>query len=168
MSNRGEGALGAILSVVALVAIGAFMFWLNAESKQVEAERAAALAAQEAAMRDVTAADILESPAGVVGRHAVLDSVPVGLGLGQGVFTLSLGDSLFYPVLMSPDAIQRLRMADVTALYGGDLVYVEGQIYTLNDSIRGAWVTEGAVNETQAADIPTTPTFLRADSVVVY
>ena len=167
MSNRGEGGLGAILSVVALVAIGAFMFWLNQQSDQVDAERAAAAAAAVEGERNVTAGDILADPSGTIGRHAVMDSVRVAAGLGQGAFALALTDSVAFPVLMASDAIQRLRMANIT-LYGGDIVYVEGRIYPLNDSIRGEWVTRGAVDEGMRASIPTTPSFLLADSVVVY
>jgi len=167
MSNRGEGGLGAILSVVALVAIGAFMFWLNQQSDQVDAERAAAAAAAVEGERNVTAGDILADPSGTIGRHAVMDSVRVAAGLGQAAFALALTDSVAFPVLMASDAIQRLRMANIT-LYGGDIVYVEGRIYPLNDSIRGEWVTRGAVDEGMRASIPTTPSFLLADSVVVY
>jgi len=167
MSNRGEGGLGAILSVVALVAIGAFMFWLNQQSDQVDAERAAAAAAAVEGERNVTAGDILADPSGTIGRHAVMDSVRVAAGLGQAAFALALTDSVAFPVLMASDAIQRLRMANIT-LYGGDIVYVEGRIYPLNDSIRGEWVTQGAVDEGMRASIPTTPSFLLADSVVVY
>jgi len=167
MSNRGEGAIGAILSVVALLAIGGFMYWLNLQSKQVEAERAAELAAQVEAERDLNAGDLLNDPAGSVGRTAVMDSISVGASLGQGVFTLALSGSSQYPVLLGPDAIQRLRMANTT-LYGGDVVFVAGRVYTLNDSIRGAWVAEGAVNSGMAANIPMSPTFLLADSIIVH
>lgn len=167
MSNRGEGGLGAILSVVALVAIGAFMFWLNQQSNEIDAERAAAAAAQAEAERDVSAGDLLADPTGSIGRHAVMDSVRVAAGLGQAVFALALTDSVAFPVLMDSDPIQRLRAAGIT-LYGGDVVYVAGRIYPLNDSIRGAWVTQGAVDEGMRADIPTSPSFLLADSVVVY
>ncbi len=167
MSNKGEGSLGVVLSIVALVAIGAFMFWLNQQSNQIEAERAAAQAAAAVEVPDVNAGDLLANPAGVVGRHAVIDSVRVATGLGQGAFALALTDSVAYPVLMGSDAIQRLRMANIT-IYGGDIVYVEGQVYTLNDSIRGEWVRQGAVDGNMQARIPVLPSFLLADSVRVY
>lgn len=167
MSNRGEGGLGAILSVVALVAIGAFMFWLNRQSNEIDAERAAAAAAAAEAERDVSAGDLLADPTGSIGRHAVMDSVRVQAGLGQAAFALALTDSIAFPVLMAGDAIQRLRAANIT-LYGGDIVYVEGRVYPLNDSIRGVWVTQGAVDEGMRESIPMSPSFLLADSVVVY
>lgn len=167
MSNRGEGGLGAILSVVALVAIGAFMFWLNQQSNQIDAEREAAAAAQAEAERDVSAGDLLADPTGSIGRHAVMDSVRVAAGLGQAAFSLALTDSVAFPVLMGSDAIQRLRAANIT-LYGGDMVFVAGRVYPLNDSIRGEWVAQGAVNEGMRGSIPSVAAFLLADSVVVY
>ena len=168
MSNRGEGAIGAILSVVALVAIGAFMYWLNLESQAIEEEReAAALAALEA-QRDLNAGDLLADPAGAVGRDVVIDTIAVAAGLGEGAFSMALSETVAYPVLLSPDAIQRLRMANVTNLYGGDRVFVSGRVYTFNDSIRGEWVARGAVNAGMAGSIPTSPTFLLADSLLVH
>jgi hypothetical protein len=167
MSNRGEGAIGAILSVVALVAIGAFMYWLNLESQAIEDQRAADAAAAVEAERDLNAGDLLADPGGAIGRDVVIDSLPVLAGLGQGVFSLALTETTGYPVLMSGDAIQRMRMANIN-LYGGDVVYVRGRVYTLNDSIRSAWVIEGAVNEGMAESIPAGPSFLLADSVFVH
>ena len=167
MSNRGEGAIGAILSVVALVAIGAFMYWLNLESQAIEAERAEAAAAAVEAERDLNAGDLLADAASAVGRSVVIDTIPVAVGLGPGAFAIALSETVAYPVLLSPDAIQRLRMANIT-LYGGDRVYLDGRVYTLNDSIRVAWVTEGAVNQGMEESIPTGPTFLLADSILVH
>lgn len=167
MSNRGEGAIGAILSVVALVAIGAFMYWLNQESQAIEAERAAQAAALLEAERDLNAGDLLADPGSAIGRYAVIDSIPVAAGLGQGAFSMALSETVGYPVQLSSDAIQRLRMQNVN-LYGGDIVFVRGRIYTLNDSIRGVWVADGFVNEGMVEAIPAGPSFLLADSVFVY
>jgi len=167
MSNRGEGGLGAILSVVALVAIGAFMWWLHQQSNLIEVQRAADAAAALEADRDYGASDLLANPAAAVGRRVVMDSVSVAAGLGDGAFALSLSESTAFPVLLAPDAIQRMRMANIT-LYGGDLVFLRGTVYTLNDSIRGEWVAQGAVNEGMAESIPAGPAFLLADSIYVY
>ena len=134
MSNRGEGGLGVILSIVALVAIGAFMYWLNLQSQDIEAQRALAAQAEVEASRDIGAGDLLSNPALALGRYAVIDSISVGAGLGEAVFTLALTGTAAYPVLMESDPIQRLRTSNIT-IYGGDVVYVSGQIFTFNDSI---------------------------------
>jgi hypothetical protein len=166
MSNRGEGGLRAILTIVALGAIGALMWWLNEQSRQIEEERAAIAAAAAEAVRDWNAGDLLSDPRGAVGRRVVIDEIAIASGLGDGVFSVSLSDDITYPVLMESDPIQRLRMANVT-IYGGDRVYVSGQVYTFNDSISTVWVDQGAVNEGMGDQIPASPTFLLADSVVV-
>ena len=166
MSNRGEVGLGAILSIVALGAIGSFMWWLNQQSQQIEEERAIFAATQVEAARDWNAGDLLSDPRGAVGHRVVIDSIRIAAGLGEGAFALSLSDGVNYPVLMESDPIQRLRMANIT-IYGGDNVYVSGQVYTFNDSISAVWVEQGAVNEGMGDQIPVTPTFLLADSVIV-
>lgn len=163
MRERGEGGVGTVLSIVALVAIGAFMYWLYVQSNQVE--EPPPVPTEEVALG---AADLAADPVGSIGRRAELDSIRVASGLGQGVFSVQLDSALVYPVLMNPDAIQRLRAANVTSLYGGDVVYVGGRVYTLNDSIRAAWVEGGAVDESMAGDVPVSPSFVLADSVVVY
>ncbi|MFV1985927.1 MAG: hypothetical protein ACC682_01485 [Gemmatimonadota bacterium] len=167
MSNRGEGTIGAILSVVALVAIGAFMYWLYVESRGIEVQRAEAVAAELEADREYDAGDLLADPQAAMGRDVVIDTIRVAAGLGAGAFAMELSETVTYAVLLSPDAIQRLRMANIT-LYGGDRVFVSGRIYTLNDSIRGVWVTEGAVDAGMAESIPRGPTFLLADSLLVH
>jgi len=163
MTSKGEGGIGTLLSIVALVAIGVFLFWLYRESGQIESTTTDAAIDQPA----LTAGDILANPAAAVGRRASLDSVPVATGLGQGAFALSLSESMSYPVLMSSDAIQRLRATGVS-VFGGDVVFVQGQVYTLNDSIASAWIQEGAVDQAMAGSLPATVSFLLADSVVVY
>lgn len=165
MTERGEGGVGTVLSIVALVAIGAFMYWLYTQSSQIENAASVDEMGEEAVL---DAGDLASNPAGSVGRRAELDSIPIASGLGQAAFAVRLNDTLTYPVLMNPDAIQRLRAANVTSLYGGDVVYAGGSVYTLNDSIRVAWVESGAVDESMAADVPASPSFLLADSVVVY
>jgi hypothetical protein len=167
MSNRGEGGLGVILGIVAIAAIAGFMYWLNLQSQGIAAERIAAEEAEVEAARDLNAGDLLNNPRGAVGRRVVIEGIRVASGLGEGALLLSLSDSLAYPVLMESDPIQRLRMADVT-IYGGDSVFVSGEVYTFNDSIGATWVTAGAVREEMAGMIPTSPTFLLADSVFVH
>jgi hypothetical protein len=167
MSNRGEGAIGAILSVVALVAIGTFMYWLSQESRGIEVQRAEFAAAEIEADRLYNADDLLSDPQAAMGRDVVIDTVPVAAGLGAGAFSMALSETVTYAVLLSPDAIQRLRVANIT-LYGGDRVFVSGRVYTLNDSIRGVWVSEGAVDVGMAESIPRGPTFLLADSLLVH
>lgn len=167
MSKRRGGGIGGLLSVVALVAIGAFMWWLSQESRQIDVQRAAAAAAELEAERDLNAGDLLARPGVAVGRSVIIDSIRVAMGLGRGVFAMSLSETTTFPVLLSPDAIQRLQIQNIT-LYGGDIVFLRGRVYTLNDSIRGEWVTQGAVDAAMAESIPLGPAFLLADTIHVY
>lgn len=161
MTSKGEGGIGTLLSIVALVAIGVFLVWLYRESSQIET------VAEPVEEVVLAAGDILADPAAAIGNRASLDSIPVATGLGQAAFALSLSESTPYPVLMSSDAIQRLRATGVS-VFGGDVVYVEGQIYTMNDSIASEWIRQGAVDQAMAASLPATVSFLLADSVVIY
>ena len=166
MSNRAEGGLRAILTIVALGSIVTLMWWLNQQSQQIEEDRAAIAAAAAEAVRDWNAGDLLTDPRGAVGRRVVIDEITIASGLGEGAFSVALSDAVTYPVLMESDPIQRLRMANIT-IYGGDNIYVSGQVYTFNDSISAVWVDQGAVNEGMGDQIPVSPTFLLADSVLV-
>ena len=167
MSDKGEGGLGVILSIVALAAIGGFMYWLNLQSRDIEEARAAAEAAEIEAARDLDASDLLADPRGSVNRHVRIEGIRIATGLGPGAFVLQLAPGVGYPVLLEPDPIQILRMTNTT-IYGGDSVAVSGQIYTFNDSIAGVWVESGAVQESMGELIPSSPTFLLADSVHVH
>ena len=167
MSKRREGGIGGLLSVVALVAIGVFMWWLSQESRQIDVQRAEAAAAELEAERDLNAGDLLARPGVAVGRSVIIDSIRVAMSLGQGVLAISLSETTAFPVLLSSDAIQRLRMVGIT-LYGGDVVFLRGRVYTLTDSIRGEWVTQGAVDAAMQESIPSGPAFLLADSIHVY
>ena len=167
MSNKGEGGLGVILSIVALAAIGGFMYWLNLQSQDIEQARADAEAAEVEAARNLDASDLLSDPAAAISRYVVIGGIRVATGLGEGAFALQLADEVAYPVLMESDPIQIFRMTETT-IYGGDSVFVRGQIYTFNDSIAGVWIESGAVLETMGELIPSSPTFLLADSVFVH
>ena len=167
MSNKGEGGLGVILTIVALAAIGGFMYWLNLQSRNIEAERAEAVAAEAEAARDLDASDLLANPQGAVSRRVVIAGIRVAIGLGQGAFAIGLADDVDYPVLLEPDPIQILRMME-TEIYGGDSVALSGRVYTFNDSLAAVWVESGAVREGMGDQIPASPSFLLADSVHVH
>lgn len=162
MTSKGGAGIGVLLSVIAIVAVGVFMFWLN--QRVAELPDPDATVAEQAPL---TAADLLAGAGPVVGRRAQLDSIPVALGLGRAVFSVSLSDSTAYPVLLNADWIARFQARE-TRLYGGDRVSVLGQIFTLNDSIRVEWVEQGAVDQGMVVSLPRTSSFLLADSVEVH
>lgn len=165
MTSKGGTGVGALLAILAIVAVGAFMFWLNRQAANLEEPEDVAVTDQPEAV----AVEDLKGISGqaVVGRRAEFDSMRVAVGLGQATFAVALDDTTAYPILLNRDWIQRFQAME-TRLYGGDMVAVHGQIFSLNDSIRAEWVNQGAVERGMAAEVPRTSTFILADSVVVY
>lgn len=148
---------------VALVAVGGFFAWLFISTRSLETAVQPRLEEEAGAAYETLAPQALA--AGMrraVGRTVNLQGAPVAASLGRGVFSLQLDSATRYPVLMDADLI-----ALETRVYGGDRVDLWGHIFTLNDSIRGAWVEQRAVDAGSADQVPRTPSFLLADSLEV-
>jgi hypothetical protein len=154
-----------VLTVVAVVAVIAFMFWLYRESGELPTVDQ--FADTDQTRPSVTVADLLTDPAGAVGSEVMIDSIGVVMGLGEAVFSLALDETTSYPVLLDSDMIQRFRMQQMR-LYGGDAVALRGRVFSLNDSIRVEWVNQGAVDRAMLTNLPRTPSFILADSVEVF
>ena len=164
MKRNGAAGLTTVLGVVAVVVTAGFLFWLyqRANSLEQDVEPVMADTAEVDGPAPLALDELAADPEAAVGRRAALDGAEVSSSLGRGAFVLQLDETRGYPVLLSRDLIQR----DLQ-LYGGDVVSVWGQVYMLNDSIRGAWVDAGAVNEGQRGAIPSSASFVLADSLVI-
>ena len=159
--SSGFRGTSSLLMVVAVAAMAGFLYWVYQEAQAVESSLQPTMEdTASATPTDVTTASLAADPAGAVGRSTVLDSVEVDRTLGRGVFTVFLNDSVFYPILMDAQLLQR-----GATVYGGDRVTVEGRFYTLNDSIVQEWVNRGAVDSTSRGDIPAVASFMLADSL---
>lgn len=158
--SRGSTAL---LYVVAVALIGGFMYWLYLRSQQVETTVQPQTQEDTAQVESLSLDDLRRDAEGAAGSRAVLDSVPVATGLGRGVFAIQLDSARAYPVLMNPELIQRGEQ-----LYGGDVVTLAGRVYVYTDSIGQEWVDRGAVSGSAAENIPSSPSFLLADSLVLH
>jgi len=162
MARATFGGTSSLLMVIAVAVMGGFLYWLYDQAQSLD-ERVTPVMEDTASAEgesSVTLAMLRNDPGAVTGQNAALDSVEVASRLGRAVFSLSLDDTLSYPVLMENALIQRGM-----TVYGGDRVSVTGRIYTFNDSIRGEWLAGGAVDSASAAEVPVTPSFLLADSV---
>ena len=163
MTQRGSTGLSTVLIIIAVAMVGGFLLWLYRTSQSLEEEVAPVMVEESL---DLLA--LSRDPETSVGKVAVIGEVAVLQSLGRGVFLVQLpsveaeGEGSAYPVLMSPDLI-----AGNTQVYGGDVVSLHGRVYSLNDSIRGQWVSAGAVNEAAAGSIPGIMSFLFADSLEV-
>lgn len=163
MSDRGAMGLTTILGIVALVLTAGFLFWLYDRSTSYEP----VTPVMEDTMAEQTGAlgvaDLRADPAAVAGERGAVDSVEVAGRLGRAVFTFRLDTATAYPVLLSPDLIQR-----GSQVYGGDLISVRGRFYQLTDSLKNVWVERGAVDQGQVGNLPATATFLLADSLRIF
>lgn len=165
MTQKGSTGLSTVLIIIAVAMVGGFLLWLYRTSQSLEDEVAPVMVEGEDSL-DLLA--LSQDPATSVGKVASIGEVAVLQSLGRGVFLIQLasleaeGEGNAYPVLLSPDLI-----AGNTQLYGGDVVSLYGRVYSLNDSIRGQWVSAGAVNEAAAGSIPGIASFLLADSLEV-
>lgn len=157
--NRGASTVWMIIATIGVVG---FLFWLNFKTGSLETEVAAELEEDEAAAEivSITTLDLEGDPAAVVGQNIMLEFVPVAQSLGRGAFSINLAMEGRYPVLMSSDIIAR-----GTEVMTGDQLTLFGHVFTFNDSIGAEWVSQGAVDEANAGDIPDMPSFLLLDSL---
>jgi hypothetical protein len=147
--------------VVAVATMAGFLYWVYQEAQSVESSLQPTMQDTASATEGaLTRASLAADPGGAVGRSAALDSVEVSQNLGRAVFTVILNDSVDYPILMDGQLLQR-----GATVYGGDRVTVEGQFYSLNDSIVQEWVSRGAVDSESRENVPAVASFMLADSL---
>lgn len=161
MAGSGFRGTSTVLLVVALAATAGFLYWVYDQAQSLDQTVTPEMA--DTTSTDTTGTDaerLATSPEEVIGRDVTLDSLEVGGSLGRGVFTVSLNDSVDFPVLMGSELIQQ-----GATVYAGDRVDLEGRVYTFNDSIRTEWVNRGAVDSASVEDLPSIPAFLLAGSL---
>ncbi len=152
-----------ILALVAVASIAAFFYWLDRESAALDTVVAPVLeeeTVQEAV--DLNTAAMAADLAGSIGEQGWLRFVTVNERLGRAAFSIGLDAENSLPVLLSPDLIRR-----GTEVYANDRVSMHGRLFVLNDSIRGEWVSQEAVDAGNAGAIPDAPGFFLADSLSV-
>ena len=150
-----------ILMVVAVLAVVGFMWWLDRKAGSLDTQVAPVLeAVEESGPVDLNIAALAADPAAAVGETGYLRSVSVTQRLGRASFAVQLDSAVAFPVLLSSDLIQM-----DTQVYAGDMVTLYGHVFTLNDSIRSVWVDQDAVDQENASAIPTSPSFIMADSL---
>lgn len=150
-----------ILMVVAVLAVVGFMWWLDRKTGSLDTQVDPVLEAlEQSGPVDLDGAALAADPAAAVGETGYLRSVAVAQRLGRASFAVQLDSAVAYPVLLSSDLIQM-----DTQVYAGDMVTLYGHVFTLNDSIRSVWVDQEAVDQENASAIPTSPSFIMADSL---
>ena len=169
MTEKGSTGLSTVLIIIAVAMVSGFLLWLYRSSRALDEEVMPEMAEEEGeAPSAITLLTLSQDPAAAVGQAADIGATQVAQRLGRGVFLIRLTpleqnvEGAEYPVLLAPDLIAR-----DTQIYGGDVVRVYGHVYSLNDSIRGQWVTAGAVEQASAERIPAVTSFLLADTATV-
>ena len=163
MDTRGAASITTGLAITAIVVMCGFMYWLYQRSSTLEDRVTPVMDGTTAGEAGLGLEEFRVDPNSAIGQRVGLESVPVGTRLGRAAFTLQLDDTLEYPVLLSRDLI--LRGIDI---YGGDQLSLWGNVYALNDSIRGEWVRLGAVEQGSAEQIPLSSSFVLVDSMTIH
>lgn len=153
-----------LLTVVAIAAVGGFLFWLHQRSESLEQDVQPVMEDTAAAGGEaVTLEQLRQDLEGSAGNPGDLDSVEVATRLSRALFTVRVDSARAFPVFLNTDVLQGNPQ-----VYGGDRVSVVGRIYTLNDSIRQSWVARGVVDSAAVENLPRVPAFLLADSLEVH
>jgi hypothetical protein len=109
---------------------------------------------------DLNTAAMAADLEGSIGQEGWIRFVTVNERLGRAAFSIALDAENDMPVLLAPDLIRR-----GTEVYANDRVSMFGRIFVLNDSIKGEWVSQEAVDSGSAGAIPDSPGFFLADSL---
>lgn len=156
--GRSGGTL--ILALVAIAGIAAFFYWLDRESAELDTVVAPVMEEEAAEAIDLNTAAMAADLGAAIGQEGWLRYVTVNERLGRAAFSIGLDAETSLPVLLSPDLIRR-----GTEVYANDQVNMYGKIFVLNDSIKGEWVSQEAVESGNAGSIPDAPGFFLADSL---
>lgn len=149
-----------MLAILAVLAVAGFLYWLNLQAQAADQGVEVITEGDTGETPDIIPAQLVDAPGSLVGTAGVLRDIAVKETLGRGVVTVDLDGTNAYPVLMGSDMIARN-----TQLANGQRVTLYGRVYTLNDSIRSAWVAGQAVEQGRESAIPATTSFVLADSV---
>jgi len=156
--GRSGGTL--ILALLAIAGIGAFFYWLDQESAALDTVVAPVMEEEVPEAVDLNTAAMAADLQAAIGQQGWLRFVRVDQRLGRAAFSIGLDAENSLPVLLSPDLIRR-----GTEVYANDQVNLHGKLFVLNDSIKGEWVSQEAVDAGNAGSIPDTPGFFLADSL---
>jgi hypothetical protein len=149
-----------LLAILAVLAVAGFLYWLNLQAQAADRGVEVVTEGDTGETPDIIPAQLVDAPGSLVGTAGVLRDIAVKETLGRGVVTVDLDGTNAYPVLLGSDMIARN-----TQLANGQRVTLYGRVYTLNDSIRSAWVAGQAVEQGRESAIPATTSFVLADSV---
>lgn len=169
-SRRGAANTGVLMMILAFVAMGIFLYWLNIQSQkqkavEVREDSAAAAANAEAnaavpGAQTVAPADLQSDPGKYDNQLIQLTGLAVGSLLGQQGFWLHLPGGSAFLVSLTPALIQQKVHAAT-----GDTAMVVGTVHMLSDSIVGSWMKAGTINRQDSVSAMAAMYFLEARQV---
>ncbi len=152
-----------LLALLAIAGIGGFFYWLNLESEALDTVVAPVMDEEEVPEAvDLNTAAMAADLEGSIGEEGWLRFVTVNQRLGRAAFLVGLDAENSLPILLSPDLIRR-----GTEVYENDRVSMFGRLFVLNDSIKGEWVNQEAVDAANEDAIPDVAGFFLADSLSI-
>ena len=148
-SRRGAVDLGLPLMIVAFLAIGGFLYWLNLQAQAELAAKAAIaeeIAAEEAAkeaLGDIIPGEALQTDPGMYeGKVVTVEGLNIASMLGTQGFWVELPNR--NPFLVS---LAEAVKAEGLAFGAGTSVTVSGTVYAMGDSVLNAWSAAAAIGE---------------------
>jgi len=147
-SRRGATNLGVPLMIVAFVAIGGFMYWLNLQAAEYEASRVVEVQEEPAdpgtieGAVTVAAEEIQLDASPYEGQMVTLPVLPVASQLGTQGFWLEMPNRNPFLVSLNDDL-----MAQGISATQGQSATVTGMILAVNDSILTVWSDAGTISE---------------------
>lgn len=165
-SRRGAANLGMPLMIVAFLAIGGFLYWLNLQAQADAASRAVIEDVPEEAGpmagTVVPGADLQTDPSPYEGMTIKVEGLSVAGGMGTRAFWLELPNKNPFLVYMS-DAV----VAEGVAVNSGQTVNVSGMIHAMSDSVLNAWSASGGIGEGDRLAAEFATHFLEAQQIQV-
>jgi hypothetical protein len=147
-SRRGAVDMGMPLMLLAFVAIGGFMFWLNGqataerEMRLVEEAAAAEEEGRTAGIQTVAPADIQMDATPFEGQEIRVSGVEVASLLGTQGFWLEMPNGNPFLVSLTPEVT-----AAGTTVEPGRMATVVGTVVLMTDSILTVWTEGGSIAE---------------------
>ena len=149
-------------AVVATGLIVGFMYWLYAETANLDT---AVIAAETVSEGPPLVADttFVKDPA-VFSRQRIR-LAPVGVidWIGRAALVVNVAEFENYPIVLEPAMLEKVE-TEMT-LTGGDNLLVVGQVYALNDSILDVYVQRGFFEPESRSLIEVHTTFFLVDSL---
>lgn len=142
-SRRGAVNVAVILAIVAIVAVGGLIYWLEITAVPTQREVVEEDTGDEPPVLDVPIVRIeaiREEPEGYQGIEVAVRNEEINSRLGEQGVWVGPDDNPFLVKLNGPAASTAAEMEI------GDRVHLRGFIYAMSDSVLDAWEEEGAIS----------------------